>query len=163
MMVALGTVFMTLGAFVEVMDLTVCALASLIVAFVYIEIGAPYTWLVWLCTSLATFLCFSGSVLWVEYLFVFGIYPILKAYIERLPRFLWLVFKLVFVNAVIWLMVLVCEMVLGVPFFGGETVWINVMVYAVMNVAFVAYDLFITVLVRLYLVKYRHRFSKFLK
>ena len=163
MMVALGTVLMTFGAFFEVMDLTVCAIASLIVALIYIELGSPYTWLVWICTSLTTFLCFSGSIIWVEYLFVFGIYPILKAYIEKLPRVFWIVLKLAFINAVIWLMVLVCEKLLGIPFFGGETFWLNAAVYVVMNVAFVAYDLFITVLVRLYFAKYRHRFSKFFK
>ena len=162
-MVALGTVFMTLGALFEVVDLTVCALASLIVAFIYIELGSPYTWLVWLCTSLATFLCFSGSFIWVEYLLVFGVYPILKAYIERLPKFWWLPIKFLFINAIIWIMVLICEKLLGIPFFGGETLWLNAAMYAVINVAFVAYDLFITVLVRLYLMKYRRIFSKFLK
>ena len=55
---ALGTVFMVLGGFIEVLDLTVCALASLLVAFVYIEIGAPYYWLVWICTSLCSALLF---------------------------------------------------------------------------------------------------------
>ena len=35
-LVALGTVFMVLGAVIEVMDLTVCAIASLIVVFIYI-------------------------------------------------------------------------------------------------------------------------------
>jgi hypothetical protein len=31
-----------------------------------------------------------------------------------------------------------------------------------MNVAFIAYDMFLSVMVRLYLTKYRHRFKKFL-
>ena len=66
MLVALGSVFMIIGSFVEVLDLTVCALASLIVAFAYLEIGSPYTWLIWLATSLCTALL--GGVLWMEYL-----------------------------------------------------------------------------------------------
>ena len=51
MIVALGTVFMKLGSIIEVFDLTAAALASMLVAFVYVEIGSPYTWLVWLATS----------------------------------------------------------------------------------------------------------------
>ena len=54
LMVALGTVFMVIGAVVEVLDLTVCALSSLLVVFVFLEIGSYYPWLVWICTSLAT-------------------------------------------------------------------------------------------------------------
>ena len=36
MLTALGTVLMVLGAFIDVIDLSVCALASLLVVFVYI-------------------------------------------------------------------------------------------------------------------------------
>ena len=78
MIVALGTVFMVLGAIVEVFDLTAVALASALVAFVYIELGSPYTWLVWLCTTFTTFIVFQSSQMWFMYLVLFGIYPILK-------------------------------------------------------------------------------------
>ena len=102
--VALGVVFMVIGGFLDVLDLSACALASLISVFVFIEIGSPYTYLVWLATSLITFVMFPGSAIWIEYLAVFGIYPIIKAYIERAPRFLWLILKLIYANCVIWLM-----------------------------------------------------------
>lgn len=163
MVVALGTVFMVVGGFVEVLDLTVCALASLLVAFVYIEIGSPYTWLVWICTSLATFLCMPGKFIWLTYLLVFGIYPILKAYIERLPRGAWLIIKLLFINCMIWLLIFGFDVIFGIPFFAVDKLWIKAFVYVVMNIGFIAYDLFITVLVRFYFEKLRHRFRNFLK
>ena len=163
MVVALGTVFMVLGGFIEVLDLSVCALASLLVAFVYIEIGSPYTWLVWLCTSLASFLIMPGKMIWMLYLLIFGIYPILKAYIEKLPRGIWLVMKLLFINAIIWVFIFATELIFGIPFFVVDKLWMKVGVYIVMNVGFIAYDLFITVLVRYYFVKIRHRFKNFLK
>lgn len=162
-LVALGTVFMVLGAVIEVMDLTVCAIASLIVVFIYIEIGSPYTWLVWLATSLATALMFPGSVIWVEYLLVFGVYPLIKAYIERLPRFSWWPIKIAFINAVIWALFFIVEGLFGVPFFEGDSLPLKIALYALMNVAFVAYDLFITIMVRLYFEKVRHRIKRFLK
>lgn len=163
MVVALSTVFMVLGAVVDVLDLSVCALASVLVAFVYIEIGSPYTWLVWICTSLATFICFPGSIIWMEYFLVFGIYPILKAYIEKLPRRIWLIIKLLFINAIIWVLIFCVELILGIPFFAVDKLWLKAAIYVLMNVAFIAYDLFITVLVRVYFQKFRPRLKSFLK
>jgi hypothetical protein len=163
MTVALGAMFMVLGAVFEVFDLTACALSSLLVVFVYIEIGSPYTWLVWLATSLVTFVCFPGSVLWAEYLIVFGIYPILKAYIERLPRKFWLIIKLAYINAVIWLLILAFQLIFKMPFFVYNKLWLKIAVYALINFAFVAYDLFITVMLRFYFARLRPRFRNFLK
>ena len=162
-LVALGVAIMALGAVFDVLDLSVSALASLIVVFVYLEIGSPYTWLVWLCTSLITALVFPGSILWVEYLLVFGIYPILKAYIERAPRFLWWILKLLFFNFVIWALFFVVEFIFGLPFFeDGGLIW-KALLYLLMNAAFIVYDLFITIMVRVYYERFRKRFKRFLK
>lgn len=163
MMVALGTVFMILGAVIEVLDLTVCALASVLVVFVYLEIGAYYPWLVWICTSLATALFYPGSIIWVEYFLVFGIYPLIKSYIERLPRWSWLIIKLVYINSVIWAMFAVCELLLGIPFFGEETQLMTAILYALMNVAFLAFDYFIVVMVRFYYDKIRPKIKSLLR
>ena len=163
MMVALGTAVMVLGAVIEVLDLSVCALASMLVVFIYLEIGSYYPWLVWICTSLATALIYPGSIIWVEYLFIFGIYPLIKAYIEKMPRWTWLIVKLLYVNAVIWGMFCVAEFLLGVPFFGEEGRVMAIITYVLMNVAFVLYDFFIVVMVRFYFEKLRPRFKRFLK
>ena len=163
MIVALGTVFMVIGGFVEVLDLSAAAIASVLVAFVYIELGSPYTWLVWIATALATFICFPGSVLWLEYLLVFGIYPILKAYIERLPRKLWILLKLGFINIVLWLVFAGFEFIFKTSVFLTDKLWMKIGLYVLLNVAFVAYDVFITVLVRFYLERLRPRFKHLLK
>ena len=163
MMVALSVAFMTFGYFFPTFDLTVAALSSLVVAMIYVEIGSPYTYLVWICTSIISFLFFSGSAMPTEYLLVFGIYPVLKGGIERLSRHLWLLLKLLYVNAVLVVIMLVMEKLLLIPFFTVGDVWMKVAVWGVINIAFLAYDLFITVLMRLYTVKYRRIFSRFFK
>ena len=163
LMVALGTVFMVLGAVIEVLDMSVCALASLLVVFIYLEIGSYYPWLVWICTTLATVLMYPGSIIWAEYFLVFGLYPLIKAYIERLPRWSWLIVKLVYINAVVWATFAISELVLGIPFFEEESKILAVATYILMNVAFIMYDFFIVVMVRFYLSKLRPRFSKLLK
>lgn len=162
-MVALGTAFMIIGAVIEVLDLTVCALASMLVVFIFLEIGSYYPWLVWVCTSLATGLLYPASLIWIEYALIFGVYPLIKAYIEKLPRWSWIIVKLVYANAVIWALFFICEKLLGVPFFTDEARWMRVLTYILTNVAFLAYDLFITVMVRFYYDKLRPRFKKLLK
>lgn len=170
MIVALGTVFMIVGAVIEVFDLTAVALASVLVAFVYIELGSPYTWLVWLCTTLTTFLFYQHSPMWLIYLVLFGIYPILKGYIEKLPRIFWWPIKLVFANISFVIMLFGIKLITGIPFidpsekfFGITGSALYIVMWALLNVAFIAYDFFIAVMVRYYMEKLRSRFRKLLK
>lgn len=163
MMVAMTVVFMSLGAFVEALDLTVAALCSLVMVFVFIEIGSPYTWLVWLCSSLLGFVFFSGSFVWITYLLIFGIYPILKAYTERLPRLWWLIVKLVIFNVMLLCLIFLIEHIFALPFFAADNKLVAAGLYALCNVAFVIYDVFLTVMIRFYFTKLRSRFASFLK
>ena len=162
-MVALGAVIMALGAMVEVLDLSVCVLASLIMVFIYLEIGSPYTWLTWLATSLITFLIFPGKTIWLNYFLIFGIYPLLKAYIEKLPKAVWIIVKLAYANAVVWAMFFLMELIFGVPLFEKDALWLKAVLYVIINVAFLAYDLFITMAVRVYFGKIRQKISTMLK
>ena len=162
-LVALGAVIMSFGAMFELVDLTVSAIASLLIVFIYLEIGSPYTWLSWLATSLVTFIVFPGKMIWLTYFLVFGLYPILKAYIERLSRTVWLLLKLLYVNAVIWALFFLSELIFSLPFFTEDALWLKVILYAVINVGFIAYDLFINVSVRIYYGKIRQKIIRLLK
>jgi hypothetical protein len=106
---------------------------------------------------------FSGSSIWVEYFLIFGIYPILKAYIERLPTWSWWPVKILYINAVVAALAFGMEKLLGIPFFEEEGGWMIAAFWALLNVAFVMYDIFLRTLIRVYMVKYRERFSKLLK
>lgn len=170
MTVALGTVFMVLGAVIEVFDLTAVALASVMVAFIYIELGSPYTWLVWLCTTLTTFLLYQHSAMWFMYLVLFGIYPILKGYIERLPRLAWWPIKLVLGNVSFVLMLFGVKLITGLPFINPDEAFLGIegsalyaLTWILLNVALIAFDFFLTVMVRYYLVKIRPKIKKILK
>ena len=161
--VALGATFMTFGAFFEAFDLTVCCLASILVMFIYMEIGSPYHWLVWICTSLSLLLIAPGKFIGAEYLCIFGIYPILKAYIERLPRHFWIPVKLAFISVVLALLWLVVELLIGISFFGTEHTVLRMLTLAITLVVFFAYDKLIELFARLYIGKYRKRFERFFK
>lgn len=170
MAVSLGTLFMIIGAVFEVMDLSSSALASLAVVFVYVEVGSPYTWLTWLCTALLSFVFFPGSMLWLMYFVLFGIYPILKGYIERAPKVLWWPLKIALGNLSLLLLVLGTEFILGVSFFGDTSVipWLSpivvyIILWLIMNIAIILYDIFIGVMLRFYYDRIRPKITRLLK
>ena len=168
-LVALGALFNAVGAFFEIADLTSAALASLCVVLVYIEIGSPHTWLVWLATSLVTILIAPAGSTWPLYLFIFGVFPILKGYIERLKRGFWIPLKLLFCNIALLIVALICELLLGLPLFGDEAVLgispelLRIPLWIFFNIAFLLYDYFLTVMARFYLTRLRSKFQKYLK
>lgn len=170
MMTALSVVLMIFGVLVQVLDLTVAALVSLVVAFVYIEVGAPFVHFVWLASSALTFIFFPTAPIWLEYFLIFGPYPILKGYIERAPRCVWMILKLAAFNLMILALFYLTELVFGVPLISPEESLFGIsgsilvgIIWVIMNIAFVAYDMLITVMVRIYIHKYRDKIKRLLK
>lgn len=162
MATALGAALMAIGAVWELVDMALAALASFLVVIILIEVGSPFPWLVWITTSLSTFLLFPGSTVWLMY-FVFGVFPILKYYIEKLKRPFWFPLKLLYVNACIVGLIYALDFIFGTPFFLTDMLIVKIALYAVLNVAFFAYDRLLTLLIRIYLEKYRHRFRHLFK
>ena len=175
---ALAVAIMALGAVIETVDMTMAALASLTAVLVYVEIGQPYTYLCWLVTTLLVGLLFPQSLMWAEYLLIFGVYPFLKGYIERLPRMAWPFIKFVYFNAALLGLLLALRLVLGVPLFDGAGALdtlidipalrgnvpvLTLILWGLGNITLFAYDLFLTVVLRLYVAKYRARFRRFFK
>ena len=170
--IALGVLFMALGFFIEVLDLTVAALCSCLMALVFIEVGDKYAIAVWLGTSILGLVFFTGSLVWVTYLFIFGIYPILKAYVERLKRPFWWPIKLVIFIISSLVIILISELLLGIPFFGDTSgipffenhydVFKAVVIVGLVA-ALCVYDVFMTVMIRVYFEKFRKRFQSLFK
>ena len=162
MATALSVLLMTVGAVWELVDMALAAFASFLVVIIIIEVGWPFPWLVWITSSLITFLFFPASTVWLMY-FVFGVFPILKYYIEKLKRPFWLLLKLIYVNACIIGLIYAMELVFGVPFFATELLIVKIALYIVLNGAFLAYDRLLTLLIRLYIGKYRQTFKHLFK
>ena len=162
-LIAMGTVLLTLGGIFGVLELSCGAVASLLVVFACIEIGSPYSYLVWLGTSLLCAIFFPASTVWGTYLLAFGLYPIVKGLIERSKRPFWLPLKLVFaVFATVALMMLE-RLVFGVPLFDVEFAWLRYILYVCMVFALFLYDYFLTVMIRVYFLRYRKLFLRLLK
>ena len=170
MSVALSSVLLMLSSVFGLMELTVGAVASLLVVFIFVEVGNPYHWMVWLSTSVIAILLFPSKTIGVGYFLLFGIYPILKAYIERLPRWSWIIVKFLYFTAIGAAFIFLSELIMGVPFFadlpdyaGIVGVLVKCGFILLCYVALFAYDMFISVMTRLYFLKFREKFKRLLK
>ena len=79
---ALGVVLLLLGSLVQVLDLSMAAIASLLVVFAVIEIGGKYPILIYLVTSVLSLLLLPVKTAALIYFVFAGYYPILKAVLE---------------------------------------------------------------------------------
>ena len=162
MATALGSALMAVGAVWELVDMALAALASFLIVIILIEVGSSFSWLVWITTSLITFLLFPSSTVWLMY-FVFGVFPILKYYIEKLKRPFWFVLKLIYVNACIVGLLYALDFIFGTPMFATDMIIVKAALYLFLNVAFFMYDRLLTLIIRLYIGKYRQRFRHLFK
>lgn len=152
---ALGVVILALGSFVEVLDLSSSAFAGMIVIFTVIEIGGFWPWAVFGATGLLALLL-PMKLPAVFYLLFCGWYPIIKEKIERLhSRVLQWVIKLALLNAALTLVILAGRYILALP--DTELSWSWVL-YLMGNAAFVLFDIALTRLITLYIVRLRKRF-----
>ena len=159
---ALSAVMLIVGAYTDMLSLTVAAASSLVTVLVYIELGSPYTWLVWLATSLLTAIFSFASPVWVQYLLIFGIYPIIKGYLERMPRLLWLPVKFLLFNVYFFALFFIEEFIFGIPFFEVDAIWLKAATYALSLVAFFVYDYFIAYMASIYLSHFHEKVQRYL-
>ncbi len=159
MLSALGVVILGLGAVIEVLDISVAVIASLLVTYAVIEIGGAYPWLIWVVTSIIALLLLPLKTPVLFYALLTGYYPIIKQKIERrmarLPA--WgvklgvLTLSLLVIWAVMWLF---APTLLETT--GG---WVMIAATLVLGVfAFVLYDICLTRLITVYFVKLQKRF-----
>ena len=160
LMCAMTVVILAVASFVGDIDLTVLMLSSLLMVFVYIEIGPPYTYFTWLGSTLLSLIFFPMRYFWVVYFFLFGFYPILKGWIERVKRIFWWPLKLVWLNVTLLIVFFIVTFVLGVDLTDGGPPWMIWVLYGLSNVSFICYDILIGMLVRIYLMRYREKFIK---
>lgn len=153
-LVALGVVLLWLGAVVEVLDLSVAAIASLITVFCVIEYGGGMPWAVWLCTSFLALLLLPLKFPALLYLLFAGVYPMAKAIFERRHYIIAWVLKLSMFNTALLILIALTKWVLRLPDSGME---FSVVVFAVANVTFVLYDIALGRMILLYMFKLRPR------
>ena len=151
---ALSVVILYLGSLLEVLDLSCAALASFAVVLVVIELGGVYPYLVWLCTSTLSLVLLPNKFIALVYLLFAGIYPILKARLDGLRAvFSWAV-KISVFNVALILTWLATKFIFSLQ---SEPFALEVVFFALANLAFVLYDIAMSRIILLYIVKIRKR------
>lgn len=154
---ALGVIILSLGSLIEVLDLSTAVLASILCVYAMIEMGGAYPWMIWLATAILSALLLPLKTPAFFYALFFGYYPILKAYLERLPGPVEWILKLVSLHAslvLIWLLFKI--FIPSEP--ETETHGMLYLLYGMILCGFFLYDYVLTKLITLYLRRLRDRF-----
>ena len=160
---ALSVLILYLGCVIEVLDLTMSAIVSLLVVVIVIEMGYRYSWLTFVATSILSLVLLPQKTPAIFYACFMGFYPIIKSHVERIGSSLWRwVIKLIVGNAAIGLMLLFFSLFVPEELETGAMLWIT---YALALVAFIMYDVALTKLITIYfrIIRDRVKIYKFLK
>ena len=156
-LVALGVVLLALGAFVEVLDLSMAAIASLCVVFAVIELRGKYPYLVYFGISVLSVLLLPVKAPALFFALFAGYYPIVKSRLEgRFSRLTSWVFKFLIFEAALCLIMLAFVKL----FLLFEVAWQpwHLAVFPLGAVVFWLYDVALTRLIAAYLYRLHRRF-----
>lgn len=99
MAVALGTVIMLLASAVPTLEYAIPALSGFMVLFIIVELGAGWASGVYAATALLGIFIVPNKEAVGMYIALFGIYPIIKFYVDRLPKVPGYIIKIVYFAA----------------------------------------------------------------
>lgn len=149
-----SVVILYIGAFFNIMDLSIAALAGYIIVWSVIEMNLKTACMIYAVTSILAFLLTPQKFVAVVYLLFFGIYPLFKSLFERLHYIVAWVLKLSFFNTGLLLIVTACVYLLKLPDTG---MGFDIALFALGNLAFILYDIATSKLITLYFIKIRSR------
>ena len=159
MLSALGVIILALGAFIEVIDLTVAVVASLLCVWAVIEMGGMYPWMIWLVTSAVGFLLLPLKTPALFYAIAFGFYPMIKELAEKRPRVLAWVIKIVTFHVSLSLMFLGLWLFFPAMLEEGMQLLMLIGFYVAALAVFIMYDIALSRLITLYVFRFRNRFK----
>lgn len=153
---ALGVVLLWVGSILQVLDLAMAAIVSLLVVFAVIEIRGPYPFLIYAVTSVLSLLLLPVKTPALAYAAFAGYYPMVKAVLERrLARPLsWVVKTVIFVVGVALALLVAVKVLLQDPSVLLAERWVLLLAIPV----FVLYDIGLTRMITAYLRRWQGRF-----
>ncbi len=159
MLSALGVVLLYIGSLIEVVDISMAVIASMLCIIAVIEYNdsSKAAWMIFGVTAVLSLLLLPNKTPAAFYTLFFGFYPILKEKLERLKKVLSWVLKEIVFNVCLVLMALVSIFLFTV----GENDLINPITVAIMAVlleaVFILYDIALTRLITFYIINLRPR------
>ena len=172
---ALGVVIMTIGALIEVMDLSMAAFASLLLIPILTSYGKRYALMTYAVTGILTLILMPQSLVAWLYLGLLGYYVMLKPCLDRMKMPLSVLCKTVLLAVVLAVYLLVFYLVfmqgvgtLQSVFLSaftekGDAPWLAYVMVALAAVAFFLYDFLVGRLMFLYRVRWQRRVEKWMR
>ncbi|MBQ9940854.1 MAG: hypothetical protein IJO74_04875 [Clostridia bacterium] len=150
---ALCFVLLFIGSLFSTIDLSLSAIAGLLIVLAVIELDDKYAAGIFLAVSLLGLLLIPSKLTSLFFLGFLGWYPIAKRHFERLvPLLAWPV-KISAANVFLALSILVSRYVFLIPESDFD---FSYLLFGLANVTFVLYDICLSKLILLYLVKLRN-------
>ena len=161
MLVALGVIFLCIGALLEVLDISMAVIASLCVIIAVIEYGKGAPWMVYAAISVLSFLLIPTNLAVMFFALFFGFYPILKEMLEKKSKVVrWILKELIFNVCLAIIMALYLSFFFqDFAFSAIPLPWLIVAAVLLCEIVFVMYDIALTRMITFYVVKLRHRFK----
>lgn len=149
-MLALVLVTLFIAVLMPMNRLFFTALSSVFVAMVIMEINVAYGWMFYLASSVLAFLLIPLKSIALLYAALFGIYGIVKGYIEKIrDRRAEMVLKLLFFNASIFIIYKAASLV-AISQAVQIPRWPIIVLWLIAQVAFLIYDYAYTLFLRIY-------------
>ena len=155
MLSAVGVVLLWFGSFVQVADLSMAVVESLMAVFAVIEYGKGAPWTVFAVTSVLSLLLLPNKSPALMYTQFFGFYPILKERFEKLGKVISWVCKLCVFNISLVLIAVASKLVLAES--AALPVELYIIGFVIAQGVFVLYDVALTRLISFYIYRLRKR------
>ena len=152
---ALAVLILYLGAMIEVLDLSMSAIASLLIVLIVIEMGHSYAWMTYIAVSILSVVLLPQKLAAIFFAVFMGFYPIVKSYIERIRSVVvcWGL-KLCVANAALFGAYFIIKYFIPEEMDTELMMWT---LYVMALAAFVLYDIAISKLITAYFYKFRDR------
>ncbi|MBR5767623.1 MAG: hypothetical protein IKX86_02960 [Clostridia bacterium] len=147
LLAALSVVLLYVGAVSNFFSLTAVAVVSLLELFAVEEIGSPYKYAVYIVTGFLSALLLPDKFTALAYIVFGGVYPMLRTYFEKLKKPFSIVAKLVYFNLILTGLIAASLFVLAVE---DEEMGFNLITYGLGNLAFIAYEYTLSMILALY-------------
>lgn len=150
---------------VPVLTYTLPALCGFLIMLISMAVGKGSGWTVFVASALLSLITTPDKECAVMFVAFFGYYPVLKFSIEKIKsKFGKTVLKFLVFNVAIVLSQIIVVKILGVPIepdnFLGK--WLVPVLLILANILFVAYDFALSQIEKIYYLKWKKLFSKFL-
>lgn len=151
---ALSIVFMYVGSIIEVLDLTAAMLASMLCAFIVIEVGGAWPYLTYATVGVISVLMLPNKFVAAVYIIFSGNYPMIKRLCEKCPTVVEWLLKLFVFNLEFTLIYFATKYIFMIPDIGYS---LSILTYLICNAIFILYDIAMTKMISFYLLRLRKR------